>query len=94
MIKAVYGNLTEKKLGRMPSKALLGNMMIECLTLAQAQLAEELSDETKDNFTIQTDGTTKYGQHFAMYDIATNDNSYVLGLRHVFLDLLKILLIL
>ena len=59
-------------------------MMIECLTLAQAQLAEELSDETKDNFTIQTDGTMKYGQHFATYDIATNDNSYVLCLRHVF----------
>ena len=32
---------------------------------------EELSCEEKDNFTIQTDGTSKYGQHFGTYDVAT-----------------------
>ena len=34
--------------------------------------------------TIQTDGTTKFGDHFITYDIATPQTSYMLGLRHVF----------
>ena len=59
-------------------------MMLESLTLAQAQLGEELSSEEKDYFTIQTDGTTKYGQHFDTYDVSTNDHTYTLGLRHIF----------
>ena len=58
--------------------------MIECLTLAQAQLGEELTIDDTGSFTIQTDGTTKYGQHYGTYDIATSGESYVLGLRHVF----------
>ena len=36
-------------------------MMIECLTLAQAQLGEKLTSDDTSGFTIQTDGTTKYG---------------------------------
>ena len=59
-------------------------MMVECLTLAQAQLGEELSCEERGNFTIQIDGTSKYGQHFSTYDVATVDTTYTLGLRHVF----------
>ena len=51
--------------------------MLESLTLAQAQLREELSSEEKDYFTIQTDGTTKYGQHFDTYDVSTNDHTYI-----------------
>ncbi len=35
-------------------------------------------------FTLQTDGTTKYGHHFGTYDIATTDATYHLGLCHVF----------
>lgn len=34
--------------------------------------------------TIQTDGTTKFGDHFITYDLATQQTSYMLGLRHVF----------
>ena len=84
VIKAVLGTLTDKIFDRMPSKTLMCRMMIECLTLAHAQLGEELSSEGRDNFTIQTDGTTKFGQHFGTYDVATVDTTYVLGLRHVF----------
>ena len=38
----------------------------------------------RDYYTIQTDGTTKYGEHFATYDVATADGTYSLGLRHIF----------
>ena len=78
VITSVLKNIAQKTVSRLPSKALLCNMMVESLTLAQAQLAEELSS---DFFTLQTDGTTKYGQHFATYDICTDDT---LGLRHIF----------
>ena len=84
IIKTVLQSFTDKVLDRMPSKTLLCNMMIECLTLAQAQLGEELTIDDTGSFTIQTDGTTKYGQHYGTYDIATSGESYVLGLRHVF----------
>lgn len=40
------------------------------------------------NFTtLQTDGTTKFGEHFATYDITVADEcktTYCLGLRHIF----------
>lgn len=58
--------------------------MIECLTLGHAQIGEELTSDDTGSFTIQTDGTTNFGQHYGTDDIATFGESYVLGLRHVF----------
>ena len=75
IIKAVLQSFTDKVLDRMPSKTLLCNMMIECLTLAQAQLGEQLTSDDTSNFTIQTDGTTKYGQYYGTYNIATSGES-------------------
>ena len=34
--------------------------------------------------TLQTDGTTKFGEHFTTYDVKTESSSYTLGLWHVF----------
>ena len=33
---------------------------------------------------LQTDGTTKFGEHYATYDIRVPEATYTLGLRHVF----------
>ena len=34
---------------------------------------------------LQTDGTTKFGKHYAAYDVSTSDcTTYSLGMRHVF----------
>ena len=54
------------------------------MTVAQAQLGEELTREESNYHTLQTDGTTKYGEHFTTYDIATNETIYHLGLRQIF----------
>ena len=59
-------------------------MMIESLMVAQAQLGEELTREETNCHTLQNDGTTKYGVHFATYDIATNGTVYHLGLHQIF----------
>ena len=84
VIKAVMRSLAHKSLDRLPSRALLCQMMVECLTLAHAQLGEELSNEERNYYTLQTDGTTKYGEHFVTYNVATVDGTYSLGLHHVF----------
>lgn len=56
-------------------------MMLESLAVAQAQLGDSLSDYC----TLQTDGTTKFGEHYAAYDIRTTDcTTYSLGMHHVF----------
>ena len=55
-------------------------MMVEYLTLAQ--LGQELSNEEREYHT-QTDGTTKYGEHYIAYDVNIVSGSYMLSLHHV-----------
>ena len=84
VINTVLKNIAHKSVDRLPSQTTLCNMMLECLTLAQAQLGEELTREDADCYTLQTDGTSKYGDHFGTYDVATDETTYHLGLRQVF----------
>ena len=70
-------NLLHQSIGRLPSHTTLCRMMLEGLSISEVQLGKTLSKEGLQNFTIQTDGTTKYGDHFAMFDIqnvATGEN--------------------
>ena len=83
VIKTVLKNIAHKGVDRLPSHTTLCNMMIECLTLAQAQLGEELANDG-DHYTLQTDGTTKYREHFGTYDVVTDETTFHLGLRQVF----------
>ena len=72
-VKAVINSvLKHKTVDRLPCRTTLCDMMVECLTVAQAQLGEELSCENENHFTLQTDGTTKFGEHFGTYDVTTN----------------------
>ena len=84
IIQCVLTNLAHKPVGRLPSYGLTCQMLIESLTVAQAQLGEELAGSSGCN-TLQTDGTTKFNDHYSTYDVRTSDkNTYTLGLRHVF----------
>ena len=59
-------------------------MILESLVLAQAQLGEELL-QTPGSTTLQTDGTTKFGEHFSTFDVRTEEAvTYTLGIRHIF----------
>jgi len=84
VITTVLKNIAHKSVVRLPCRTTLCDMMIESLTVAQAQLGEELTKEESNYHTLQTDGTTKYGEHFATYDIVTNETVYHLGLRQIF----------
>lgn len=84
VIESVLTNIAHKQVERLPQKSILCNMMLECLSVAQVQLGEALSQDDGAFYTLQTDGTTKHGKHFGTYDIATEDVTYRLGLRHIF----------
>ena len=84
VIRSVLHNISGRSVSRLPSKTTLCEMMIESLTIAQAQLGEKLTEMEGDFFTLHTDGTTKHGDHFGTYDITTEDKTYHLGLRHIF----------
>ena len=58
VIRAVMNHMAHQAVDRLPSNTVLCRMMLECLTLAEAQLGENLSQNDQDNYTIQTDGTT------------------------------------
>ena len=84
VIRSVITNLVHRSIGRLPSHTALCRMMLEGLSLSEMQLGETLSKEGTENLTIQSDGTTKYGDHFATFDIVTEDKSYTLEIRLVF----------
>ena len=80
-IRCVLKNVAHKSVLRLPSYGLTCQMMVESLAVVQAQLGDSLSNYC----TLQTDGTTKFGDHYATYDISTFDSTtYSLGMRHVF----------
>ena len=64
-------------------------MIIESLTIAQAQLVEKFSASSPGNV-LMTDGTIKYGHHYSTYAISTNgDINYTMGLRHTCTDYIR-----
>jgi len=84
IIRCVLKCLVHKSVTCLPSYGLTCQMILESLTLAQAQLGDELS-HTPGFMTLQTDGTTKFGEHFSAYDIRTEEAiTYTLGIRHIF----------
>ena len=84
IICCVLKCLVHKSVDYLPSYGLTCQMTLESLTVVQAQLADELSHIS--GFTmLQTDGTTKFGEHFSTFDIRTEEAiTYILGIRHVF----------
>ena len=61
VIESVLRNIAGRQADRLPKQTALCDMMLECLTLAQAQFGEQLSQDDDAHYTLQTDGTTKYG---------------------------------
>ena len=84
IICCVLKCLEHKSVDHFPSYGLTCQMTLESLTVAQAQLVDKLVHIS--GFTmLQTDGTTKFGEHFSTFDIRTEEAiTYTLGIRHVF----------
>lgn len=61
VIHTVLNSIAHKSVSRLPSYSSLCRMITEGLSVAEMQLGEKLTEEGSDNFTLQMDGTTKYG---------------------------------
>ena len=80
IIRCVLSSLAHKSIDQLPSYGLTCQMIHESLAIVQAQLGEKLS-ETPGYTTLQSDGTTKYGQHYAAFDMQDETlTTYSLGL--------------
>lgn len=67
---------------RLPSTTTVNNMNVQRLIISQKQLSEEISK--KENTTIETDETSKFGTKFGVYAVRdSTGNTYVLGLREL-----------
>lgn len=67
---------------RLPSATTINNMNIQILVLAQNKLAESISQ--KEDTTLETDETSKFGTKFGVYAVWDSEgNPYVLGLREL-----------
>ena len=85
IIRCVLKNIAHKSVTRLPSYDLTCQIILESLSVLQARLGEKLT-EADSYGTLQTDGTTKFGEHYVTYDVKVPDskNAYTLGLRHIF----------
>ena len=63
IIRCVLKNIAHKSVSRLPSHGLTCQMILESLTIVQAQLGDQLSQSIGYN-TLQTDGTTKFHEHY------------------------------
>lgn len=68
IIRCVLKNIAHKSVSRLPSYGLTCQMILESLSVLQAQLGEKLT-EVDGYGTLQTDGTTKFGEHYGAYDV-------------------------
>ena len=83
VIRCVLKNIAHKSASRLPSHGLTCQMILESLTVVQTQLGDQLSQAVGYN-TLQTDGTTKFGDHYGTYDVSVASSgsvcTYGLGL--------------
>ncbi|WAQ97078.1 hypothetical protein MAR_029768 [Mya arenaria] len=71
-----------KTVDKLPCKSTILSCNVERLILSQQQLKEQLPD--KENLTLYTDETTKFGTKYSGYHTSDTDgNMYVLGMREI-----------
>ena len=67
---------------RLPKATFSKDMLYEARTLAQFQVASELNCSHAD-FCLQSDGTSKKGHSYMMYDASKKSEVFVVGLQEV-----------
>ena len=78
VIRTVINTLTKHSIGRLPSVALLSQMLVEAKAIALMQ-AGEVATQSQDS-TLHTDGTTKFGRKYGGFQVTTDDQSLSLGM--------------
>ena len=78
VIKSVF-TLVGLEYDRFPQRTVINDMIIESRSIAQAQLAELLTDSSQT--TLHSDGTSKFGHKYTSYQVSTIEGSYSVGLQ-------------
>ena len=75
--------LANVEVGRLPKVTFAKDMFLEARALSQIQLASVLAENTDDNLTLHSDGTSKHGHSYTTLDVKKGDDVLVMGLREV-----------
>ena len=63
----------------LPQPTAISDMLLEGRVLSQIQLVETLT--ARENLTLHSDGTTKFGHKYSSYQVSTDDKSMTLGVQ-------------
>lgn len=80
IINCLLGTLVNRKVKDVQSVGLLSNMLVELKAVSALHLAEELTLHEDAANTLHSDGTTKFGQKYASYQVATCKQTFSLGM--------------
>jgi len=81
IIWCVLKHIASFEIKELPQTSTLTRMYTEMKGLACQQLSEEL--QKGENFTLHSDGTSKFGQHYYSFQVTTLDSTYSLGLSEM-----------
>ena len=73
VIRTVINTLTKHSIGRLPSVALLSQMLVEAKAIALTE-GGEVATQSQDS-TLHTDGTTTFGSKYGGFQVTTDDQS-------------------
>ena len=81
IIRCVLRHIVSFEIKELPKTATLTRMYAEMKGIACQQLSEEL--QKGENFTLHSDGTSKFGQHYYSFQVSTSESTYSLGLAEM-----------
>ena len=81
VIRCVLNHIASLYIKEFPQTATRTRMYTEMIGLAYQQLSEEL--QRGNNFTLHSDGTCKFGQHYYGFQVSTANTTYSLGLAEM-----------
>ena len=82
-VRLILEKLANVEVGRLPKVTFAKDMFLEARTLSQIQLVSVLTENTDDNLTLHSDGTSKHGHSYTTLDVKKGDDVLVVGLREV-----------
>ena len=82
-VRLILEKLAKVEVGRLPKVTFAKDMFLEARALSQIQLASVLTENTDENLTLHSDGTSKHGHSYTTLDVKKGDEVLVVGLREV-----------
>lgn len=81
VIRSVLKNIVSIEVKELPQSTTLIRLFTEMKALSCQQLSEELTK--KENLTLHSDGTCKFGQHYYSFQVSASNSVYSLGLAEL-----------